>query len=341
MGPMLLLRVLGGVGWVGLLGALGCAEEEAPPGGEGGKGPVGPVMLEPPASPEVGWQFDVPPFEVKLGEEIQDCYFFEVPYDVPTYVHKITLAQNEGSHHLNVFRVKTQKDLRGKHGDRVLGGECWKSINWADWPLVANMQSAGVNPWQLPEGVAHRFEPRELLMVQTHFVNATSQVTPLGGKATINFERIADDQVKHELGTAFATNQSIEICPGQKDKRFETSCKIARDTPITIVAANGHFHSRGRRFTMSVWDPFQGASESMFYESKAWNEPPFLRDLSVVVPPGGGVSYACEYTVPPSSCGDPEKECCFTFGPKVEQNEHCNAFLYYYPRRPDTDVNCF
>lgn len=333
-------------GLVGLLvvGVVGCSDGDEPPpsGGSGGSGgETGVAMLQAPASPEQGWQFDVPVFPVEFGEEIQDCYFFEVPYDEPVYVNKITVAQNEGSHHFNVFRVKTIKGLSGKPGEKVAGGECWKSINWSDWPLVSNMQSKGVNEWELPEGVAHRFEPRELLMVQTHFVNATTQKAPLGGKAAVNFERIPPEKFKHELGTAFATNQGIEICPGEKDKRFETNCKIAKDTPITIVAANGHFHSRGRRFTMSIWDKFEGASDALFYESQAWNEPPFARDLSVVIPPGGGVSYACEFTVAPDSCGDPAKECCFTFGPKVEQNEHCNAFIYYYPKRPDTDVNCF
>ncbi len=337
-------------GWVVLLLAgllVACSDDPTTPagnagtGGSAGSGGVGVVSLKAPETPEQGWQLDVPVFEVAQGEETQDCYFIEAPYDEPVFVNKITMAQNEGSHHLNVFRVKTIKGLSGKPGEAVKGGECWKSINWSDWPLVMNMQSPGVNEWQLPEGVAHRFEPRELLMVQTHFVNATTQKAPLGGKIAINFERVAADKVTAEVGTAFATNQGIEICPGEKDKRFETHCRFAKDTPVTVIGANGHFHSRGKRFTMSVWDNVNGASSEKFYESKAWDEPPFERGLNVVVPPGGGVSYTCEFTVAPDACGDPTKECCFTFGPKVEQNEHCNAFVYYYPKRPDTQVNCF
>lgn len=157
-------------GLVGLfvVGVVGCSGGDEPPptGGTGGSGGEPEVaMLQAPASPEQGWQYDVPVFPVEFGEEIQDCYFFEVPYDEPVYANKITVAQNEGSHHFNVFRVKTIKGLSGKPGEKVAGGECWKSINWSDWPLVSNMQSKGVNEWELPEGVAHRFEPRELLMV--------------------------------------------------------------------------------------------------------------------------------------------------------------------------------
>ena len=32
-------------------------------------------------------------------------------------------------------------------------------------------------------------------------------------------------------------------------------------------------------------------------------------------------------------------DCCYTFGPIVEKNEHCNIFVYYYPKQDD--VNCF
>ncbi len=34
-----------------------------------------------------------------------------------------------------------------------------------------------------------------------------------------------------------------------------------------------------------------------------------------------------------------EVDCCYTFGSQVDKNEHCNAFVYYYPEADD--VNCF
>ena len=32
-------------------------------------------------------------------------------------------------------------------------------------------------------------------------------------------------------------------------------------------------------------------------------------------------------------------DCCYTFGPIVEANEHCNIFVYYYPK--SDNINCF
>jgi hypothetical protein len=307
------------------------------------------VKLEPPAA---GFQLTTPAFEVPAGTETQRCYFFEVPSDEPVLVHRFEIAQNDGTHHMNVFRVRTLRGLSGAPGESVLEGECWTSSNWSDWPLVVNSQESGghVNPqdpdshdgytnWELPAGVAMRFEPRELLMLQTHYVNATTQKTPLHGKVLVNFHTAAADGVDAQVGTAFATNQSIRICPGETNKLFEATCRIAQADPVTIIAANSHFHSRGTRFAISVFDP-SGAVSAPFYETDQWRDPPMSWGLDIPVPANGGIRYRCEYSVPADACGDPDDQCCFTFGGKVEFQEHCNVFAYFYPRTT-TDIGCF
>lgn len=304
--------------------------------------PVDP--LAPPASGQ-GFQLKTAPITVQAGLENQDCYFFRVPAAEDVFVHRIVLRQRSGSHHLNVFRVGTQKDLRGEDGDVVKGGNdpknpCWVSSNWSDWPLVINSQSSDPGhetvDYTLPTGVAQKFLPGELLMVQSHYVNATTQVTPDSGEAWINFEYTPKAQVSSELGTFFATNQNLRICPGET-KFFEKVCRFAH--PATVVAANGHFHSRGTRFSMFAWDETNGKG-SQFYDNTSWSDPIMARDLSVSIPDKGGVLYRCEFTAPAGSCGNPSDGCCFTFGPTVEISEHCNAFIYYYPRLSG-DSFCF
>jgi hypothetical protein len=306
----------------------------------GDNGPVTDVTLAPPATPERGWQLSISPFSLDQGQELQQCYFFEVPYDEPVYVSHIAIAQTAGTHHMNIFRVRTIGGLDGANGDKVVDGPCWTATNWSDWPLVVNSQNEGNVELMLPEGVAHRFEPREKIMLQTHYVNATTQKTPGVGKVLVNFDRIPKSAVAAELGTAFATNQNLRVCPGQSGVTFETTCRFAKDNPVTIFGANGHFHKRGKRFTMSVFNPTEGVG-APFYDNTSWDEPLFAKNIGIEVPARGGISYTCEFAAMPNDCGDPDDGCCFTFGGKVEFQEHCNAFVYYYPRRPDTDVNCF
>lgn len=333
-------------------------------------------MLEELSSDE-GISLRVPEFEVAAGDEIQDCYFFDVP-DLAggedLWIDRLATAINPGSHHMNIFRVRTVVDLdpyggepttigavdgepieatvlRGKNAQ----GECFRSSNWADWPLLTNSQESSiddpVSDWRLPEGVAVRLEPGERLMLQTHYVNASTQETPFRGRVGANLYRSQDGDTD-ELGTLFATQQSIRICQSNPQVSYSGSCRFPQGT-IQVAAANGHFHSRGVQFAMYEWD---GASTEQppeadrFYVSERWDDPPMsIYDGGVAIPTGGGVYWTCDFQwrAPAVGCDavnarDPEMQddCCYTFGPLVEASEHCNAFVYYWPKADAGDVFC-
>jgi hypothetical protein len=292
------------------------------------------------APPKDGFQLATDSFAVPAGTEVQRCYFMSVPGSGtdPIWISRIVAAVNAGSHHMNVFRVRTILHLDGADGSVVDGGECWKSGNWADWPLVVNSQEGGQSvDWTLPAGVAHRFAPGERLMLQTHFVNARTQQTPGRGKALVNFVKAAQTAGLQELGTVFATDQNIRICPGDASVAFAQTCRFARQ-PVTIIAANGHFHSRGVKFEMFASDA-QNQPGAQFYTSTEWADPVWVHDLNVPVVQNGGVFFRCRYSMAASECADPGDHCCATFGPHVETQEHCNAFVYYYPKL--SDATCF
>ena len=294
------------------------------------------VQLAPPVS---GFQLATDSFAVAQGAEVQRCYFFKVPGTGtdPIWVNRVVAAVNAGSHHMTVFRVRTVLNLDGEDGAVVDGGECWKSGNWADWPLVINSQEGGdLVDWTLPAGVAQKFTPGEKLMLQAHFVNARTQQTPGRGKAIVNFEATAASGLQ-ELGTVFATDQNIRICPGDSGVSFAQTCRFAR-SPVTIVAANGHFHSRGVKFEMFPADA-QNQPGAQFYSSTEWADPAFATGLAVPVEQGGGIFWRCTYSMDARECADPNDSCCATFGPHVETQEHCNAFVYYYPKQDD--ATCF
>lgn len=321
--------------------------------------------LLPTLSPEEGMWVRTPEFDVDAGEEIQDCYFFSVPTQAAgdLMVDRFELALNPGSHHMNVFRVKQLRalipgdgepiDLGGVQGTVIRGGECWKSPNWQGWPLVANsQQSQELEPvlaWNLPDGVATRFVPGEQLMLQVHYVNAATQDTPYRGRAGINFHRSTDGDTM-ELGTLFATQQNIRICRSNPRVQYGGTCSMPTGNH-TVAAVNGHFHSRGTQFSVYAWDGVSTTippTSARFYQSQRWAEPDMRTGLSVPLPPGGGIWWTCDYqwVEPAGGCEavdarDPlhANDCCYTFGPTVETSEHCNVFLYYYPKTED--ITCF
>jgi hypothetical protein len=323
-------------------------------------GPVMALLDPPPAG--AGFQIKTNVFPVASGDEKQDCYFFRVSElaaangldpSQPVYVNRVQISQRDGSHHMNVFRVRTIAGLDPANGAIQEGlngaGECFKSSNWADWPLVANSQIDGKLDWSFPEGVANEFMPDEWLMLQTHFVNASSQMTPTGeGEVNVNFWTMPKAEVQNQLGTLFATKQSIRVCQSNPAPSFDGTCQFNSTAPVHIIGANGHFHSRGKQFEMLAWD---GVSiekppvTDQFYTSQAWDEPPMLisPELDLTVPSGAGVWYTCDFQwqAPDPAVGcdglnaldkQGAEDCCYTFGPKVEANEHCNIFVYYYPK---------
>jgi hypothetical protein len=336
-----------------LTAAGGCLPEPLPPDDDviSGVEPLG---------PDRGFSLRIPPFAVPPGVEVQDCYFFAFP-DLrgdgrPVWIDRFTMGQRTGSHHMNVFRVNTIVNLDGRDGDVVQGGECRVSSNWADWPLVVNSQeSAPGRPavdWVLPEGVAQKFTPGEMLMVQSHYVNADLQTTPDGGEVRINFHLSAHDE-PIEMGSLFATQQSIRICRSRPEPRFEGACALSSSAPdqtFHVAAMNGHFHGRGTRFRMYPWDGSieRPAEHTLMYESTSWDEPPMVLGVDVVVPHNGGVWWTCDYRwqAPADGCAevdarDPEKagDCCYTFGNSAEHSEHCNAFVYYWPKTENIFCN--
>jgi len=249
--------------------------------------PTDPDQLAAPPSGK-GFQFKTNAVSVPAGTEEQDCYFFRVrdlaaagglPADDPVQLHHVQIVQKAGSHHMNIFRVRTIVNLDPAKGAVQAAtngqGECFKSPNWADWPLIANTQQEGDLDWTYPEGVANELAPDEWLMLQTHYVNASSQKTPDGaGKVAVNFWTIPKEQVTAQLGTLFSTNQSIRVCAKNPTPTFEHSCQFKGGSgPVHVIGANGHFHSRGTKFDVFSWDGTSTSTppaEARFYESTQW-----------------------------------------------------------------------
>lgn len=364
MKRLLLLLLVSAFVW------LGCADQT------GTEIPVtDPEALQAPPKGQ-GFQFKTDAFAVPPGTEEQDCYFFKVsdliaagglPAGQPAELHRIQFVQKVGSHHMNLFRVRSIVGLDPAKGviQRATNGvgECFKSPNWADWPLIANTQTSGELDWTYPDGVANELLPDEWIMLQTHFVNATTQKSPDGtGEVAVNFWTLPKEQVTAQLGTVFATKQSIRVCKSNPTPTFEAGCQMNAANPVTVIGANGHFHSRGTEFQMYPWDGTTTTTpplQSRFYDSRSWSEPPMARspELNLQIPAHGGIWYSCSYqwTQPEASAGGcdalnqydqtkygtpaDKQDCCYTFGPIVEKNEHCNAFIYYYPKQDN--VTCF
>src|SRR5262245_41496606 len=297
---MLKFRYFAGLAAFASLGFLGCGDE--PPGTD--------VTL---AAPERGFQLTTGVFPVIPSSEVQDCYYFQAPVAAAMDVHRLEVAQNPGSHHMNLFRFV---GATSGHTDGEIQRGCWDAVAFETWDLVFNSQTFGVNDWTLPPGVSHHIEPGDMFMLQTHYVNAATQQTALGrGKVIINFYQAEPADAQYRLGSMFANNRGIRIEP-QSDASFTTQCLVPQDA--TFVAAAGHFHSRGIEFDIGTITNANGDGYNQIYVSHSWNSPPWGTFDGVPVPGGGGLQYTCKFHNTTDQL--------ILFGPHVEYQEHCNVF---------------
>src|SRR5262245_6661822 len=93
--------------------AMGCGDAETtnplpPPNTD-------PAHLEPPPAGQ-GFQITTDETIVDAGNEVQDCYFYKIsdllaeagmPADEVFNLHRVQIGQRPGSHHMNVFKIKT------------------------------------------------------------------------------------------------------------------------------------------------------------------------------------------------------------------------------------------
>jgi hypothetical protein len=271
-----------------------------------------------------------PAFQVPAGTEIQHCYYFKLPSDVDLDVVRIQVKYLQGSHHMNLYQ--SSGDVPDHDED------CWQPVNFTSasnpsgYDMVVGSQSADLD-WHMPAGTAFHLKAHRQMMLQTHYVNAATQQTPLNvGHVKVNLETSApgDPPITAHVGTMFANNTNIHI-PPHTSRSFSTTCDVPDD--VKFIAMTGHFHSRGKSFSVNACSDGQTPQEEI-YRSRDWDTPPFVvLDTPREVPSGGGLYYTCDFQ------NDTDLD--ITFGPHVETQEHCNLFAYFYPWEEDHARYCF
>ncbi|MBI4583176.1 MAG: hypothetical protein HY717_04055 [Planctomycetes bacterium] len=306
------------------------------------------IMLPLPAK---GEQILIPPFAVKVGEEVQRNYYFKLKSAEDFWVNRIEFLYPPGSHHLNFFTGAPQPYADGYFEDNFV------VVPFQDWSLRASSQ-VGRLDWTLPPGAGVKFKAHEQTLAQIHFVNIGSQISPIGGCAAINLHAMETGVPPVPLGALFLQNKSIRIPPNTPEISFDygvTFSHYGHNVPVKAAAVTGHFHWRGKTFEIRRWDGqnqnFDGSPalpapggpaefdrmgpENTIFFSDNWDEPPFnlFGADGPEFPPGWGIVYRTTYVN--------ETDQKFCFGPHVATQEHANAFLYFYPGPADTDFLWF
>jgi hypothetical protein len=261
------------------------------------------------APPKSGVQLEMGPFQVPSGTEQQLCRTFKLPNDQPIAANHFEQRHTLGSHHMILFA--TDDDVP----EQVF--VCWGTVNFDQWHFVVDFQQKEMTDWQLPDGHAIILKPHQQVMIQAHYVNATTVQTPEDAFAVLNIDTIPMNQVKHKVGSMFTVNTNIDIPPHSS---FTNHRQCVFNNPVELVAMTGHFHARGQTF--DVW-PLDFASQpmsNMIYQNTNWDNANFQTWNPPLSTPFG-LEFSCTYF------NDTDNE--IVWGAHADVQEHCNLFFHY------------
>ncbi|WP_437294535.1 hypothetical protein [Sorangium sp. So ce426] len=227
---------------IALLGAaalFGCSSSDS------GPQPSEDELLAPPAE-GTGVQYRMVS-TLEPGQEIERCQLFVAPPE-GLNVNRELVRYSGGSHHVLLYATPytsiPTETRRGVALDAAQVHDCNDGPQ-ADWDVtgvVAGSQSPDGNSFLdgLPEGVALKVAPGTVLLMNTHYVNASPEA--IETDARINLYTIADDEVKVEAGMLFHYNPFINV-PARGKSTARMRCVTEND--ISVVRIQSHMHRRG------------------------------------------------------------------------------------------------
>ena len=244
--------------------AVACSSGSAPPSGT----ITDPAALPAPAQGQ-GVQMKIAAFPVPANTEIQSCYFFKVsdleaaaglPADQPIEVHRVQIVQKPGSHHMNVFRVagaptRLDPTMGTVHGHERAGCSASSARTGRTGHCSPTRSSRATRTGRTPTASPTSSSPTEMLMLQTHYVNAATQQTPGGAQVAVNLWTLPEESGHRAARHPLRDRPEHPDLREQPDADLSRSgCQFKSATPVTVIGANGHFHSRGKEFDMYPWD---------------------------------------------------------------------------------------
>jgi hypothetical protein len=266
-------------------------------------------------SPPEAIEIKITPFTVPSGTEVQNCIYTKVQSDVDVDIGHVALSFAQGTHHMHVYYGDEQ------HADGM--ESCFNAVDFDKWHLLVGEQKPTLD-WTLPPGIAFHLKAHQQLLIQVHFVNAsTLQTANNQASGTIHFDMRRTADVRSYMGSIFGQQRDIDIKPNSTYS-VDGICKLPH--ALSMGALAGHYHFKGKDFTASRMAPMAASAEAPFYVTDNFAEPKFEiygEDNPLRFSEGERILWHCDYF------NNTEQE--VLFGPRELTQEHCNMFAFYYP----------
>ena len=266
--------------------------------------------------------------KVPAGAELHRCMYARFPDDRGVVaVPSVESHYTPGSHHLLAYRTDLTDIPEGREG--LL--DCFDSGAARDERGSYYEAQQPDMERDLPPGIAHEFQPGEVLVLEAHYINATQNDLDANVALIAHTMDVAD--VKEEAGTIFFNDLDIEV-PPHGTSHSQMTCTLPQD--IMLAQLWSHMHSRGVKFVVETDDEDAQATLGTLYSETDWSEPKpriYPSDPPVVLHSGTHISFGCDFKN--------DTDMTFEFGQSAEINEMCILHGMYWPRMPRESEQCW
>jgi hypothetical protein len=262
---------------------------------------------------------------VDPGTETTLCQFVRMPAG-KAYATAAHHEYTPGSHHMLLYRT----DLTSI--DPALAGlqDCYEGGNGTIMSHVRGVLYGSQLPMgmtMLPPGVAYEIQSEEVLLFQTHYLNAT--MSPLASTVKVTLHTVPDKQ-PNLAGVLFYYDPFIDV-PPMASATANARCTLPAD--ITLLGVFPHYHARGVGYRAFLDLPSQPAAADPFYTSTDWTHPAPWDGGPMTIKAGSAIRWYCDYDN--SSANE------YFQGPSAATNEMCMFTGAYYPAMDADSEGCF
>jgi Copper type II ascorbate-dependent monooxygenase, C-terminal domain len=298
-----------------LLFVAGCSSESGPPPQGGQPGTDSGATVSSPMSLEIHVDGVAP------GVENTVCIKQRLGNPVELAIGRIVNEISSSSHH---FVVSTVNEAQA-------GAEALEPFDCLPFraplsgvPLTITQKH--LDEYTLPAGVGYGLTANQMMHLELHYINTTSEPVDIVGKTTLY--PLAEGELQYEASVLLVGNLGVQIPPNSAHTLGPTAQVIPPSHEgVSFYGLTGHTHQYGTDVRVETFDAPGAAPVSRYaLDNFKWDDPEVVRfDTPFQVPAGGGFSYTCSWRNPTNNT--------IVFGESAN-DEMCFFWAYYFPRKP-------
>jgi hypothetical protein len=302
----------GGTGGGGGSGGTGGSGGSGGTGGTGGSG--GGTVTGP-------WTVTFGPISVPAGTENTQCVVKRLGNLNAIHVGTIHNQLGDSSHHMIVYQVNDTVEQPTPFDCQPFT----ETLNPAKGsPLMISQKKD--DTLNLPDGVAFTLQPNQMIRLEMHYINATTNTVTLQSSSTMS----ETTNFQNEAGFLFIGDPDISLPPQVQTTLGPAFLQLdPAYANVHFFALTGHEHRMGTDVTVAVAANASDPGTMVYNVSNwLWSEPATVYPSPpFTVPAGGGFRFTCTW-LNTNAAGTPA----IRFGESAN-DEMCFFWAYYYPNQ--------